>query len=433
MARDPSALPSYQTWDSGTAAPPTGMQNGIWSGEVGWAEKNDGTIGPTAGSWRATGTTSSFTRGATEGGFRVKVSTLPSNGNLFFVFLVTNPAASSPTGYNIRWEVGTDFQLQKYTAGSATFLDGDDQVNVSGTVAAGFELAIIADNSGVEIFVSTNGGSSWQSMGVSTDTAHTGSLYGGLETNGGTSVRVTTAWLGQQTAGGVTITAVPASLTASAAAPAAGHAVVSPGATVTPSAPAQVISHTLTSPAALLTGSAGAGISISDVLTLLAAADLQLPGTAPVVVAAQTVTVPAAAMVTLDVGSITAGKAVVTPPASLAVSAAAAQETSIAAPAALLTLGAAAPGLFDTQVAPSATLTVSAPTPDKQAQVTITAVPADLGLSAAAPTREVRVIAPSSTLTLEVPLPTLIGSTSEVTEAARDLTWLLRRRKRPDL
>jgi hypothetical protein len=414
MARDPSALPSYQTWDSGTAAPPTGMQNGIWSGEVGWAEKNDGTIGPTAGSWRATGTTTSFTRGATEAGFRVKVSTLPSNGNLFFVFLVTDPTASSPTGYDIRWEVGTDFQLQKYTAGSATFLDGDDQVNVSGAVAAGFELAIIADNSGVEMFVSTDNGSSWQSMGVSTDTAHTGSLYGGLETNGGTSVRVTTAWLGQQTAAGVTVNAVPASLTASA--------------------PAQVVSHTLTSPGALLTSGAGAGISISDVLTLLSAADLQLPGTAPVVVSAQTVTVPAAAMVTLDVGSITAGKSVVTPPASLTASAAgAAQETSITAPAALLTLGAAAPGLFDTQVAPSATLTVSAPTPDAQAEVTITAVPADLGLSAAAPAREVRVIAPSSTLTLEVPLPTLIGSTSEVTEAARDLTWMLRRRKRPDL
>ena len=205
MARDPSLLPALSDFAGAAGAPfPTGWQDGPYNGESGWQLDGAGAMVPSSGSgWRNAQTVATTTRGASPGGVAVEFATLPTGANPFFIYLSTaNESAGGVDGYAIRWSrTGADINLYRWTDGGADGgpLGGLDEVDVTGTIAAGFRLAIIWDDAGVEGFASTDGGATWQTLHATTDTTYTGAGRGGVEGNG-SGAAITSAAFGLQTA-----------------------------------------------------------------------------------------------------------------------------------------------------------------------------------------------------------------------------------------
>jgi len=112
-------------------------------------------------------------------------------------FLVTDKTLDSADGYYVRWNKGTDLNLQTITNGTAGFLDGINEADITGTIAAGFKIAIMVDSTSVTAYCSTDGGTVWQEIGTAANTTFTGTFYGGVEANSTAGVpEITNVWLG---------------------------------------------------------------------------------------------------------------------------------------------------------------------------------------------------------------------------------------------
>ena len=226
MAASPSSIALYSDFAGGAGSPfPSGWEQGLYSGESGWQLDGSGNMVGSASGWRSAATASGFTRGATSGGIVVEFSTIPTAGQITVAFLPTVKTMDAVSGYQFRWDPGVDFQMMRRDAGGTTYLDGADETAVTGTIASGFKIALMADSSGVTAYVSTDGGSNWQQLATSTDTTHTGTLYGGIESNTSGSAgspKVTNVWLGLNGSG------APATITAGAIASAFSGTAVAP-------------------------------------------------------------------------------------------------------------------------------------------------------------------------------------------------------------
>lgn len=224
MAASPSSIALYSDFAGGAGSPfPSGWEAGLYSGESGWQLDGSGNLTPSAVGWRSAATTAGFTRGSTAGGIVAEFSTIPSSGMVTVVFLPTVKTLDAVSGYQLRWDPGTDFQMQRRDSGGTTYLDGVDQTSITGTIQAGFKIALMADSSGVTAYVSTDGGSNWQQVATSTDTTHTGTMYGGIESNATSGVpELTNVWLGLNGSG------APATIAAGAIASAFSGTAVAP-------------------------------------------------------------------------------------------------------------------------------------------------------------------------------------------------------------
>lgn len=135
------------------------------------------------GTWRDAHLSASYARPVICG---FTVPTVASAGGLTFVWLCDTVGTASPSGYTIRINQGTDWQIQRYVAGGATFLAGSAQV-----LSAGHKVALLADDDDT-ISSWVNTGSGWTKVDEFTDSGaskRAGPFYPGLETNSG-SIRL---------------------------------------------------------------------------------------------------------------------------------------------------------------------------------------------------------------------------------------------------
>jgi hypothetical protein len=184
--RDPNALPAYDAFTGADQGPPIdSLWTGpLWSGQKVWKRISD-QAGPSASGWNDTYATTSATRPV---GIKMQVATPPPSGSIMFTWMVSSGFGSSPTGYAIRVGRGQgsggsdDLQLQRWNGGGATWLAGHDGV----TLQAGDWLALMIDTKGVEAFLSTDG-TTWISIGASSDTSIPAPFRGGMETNAQTT------------------------------------------------------------------------------------------------------------------------------------------------------------------------------------------------------------------------------------------------------
>ena len=177
--RDPNALPLADTFTGADAGPPAGplwSATPLWSGQKIW-KRISNQAGPSGTGWNDAYLTSAVGRPV---GIRMQVATPPASGNVLFTWLVASGQGASPSGYALRLQRGTTdtFQLQRWNAGSPTYLGGATVA----PIAAGSWLALVADSNGVEAFRSSDG-SVWTSIASSADTTLGGNLSGGMETN----------------------------------------------------------------------------------------------------------------------------------------------------------------------------------------------------------------------------------------------------------
>lgn len=209
MAAAPSALALYSDFAGSAGSPyPSGWELGLFSGETGWQLDGSGNAQPSGSSWRIMATTTGFTRGASNGGIIVEWSVIPANLTVNMVYLAVDKTLDSFDGYAFRWQRGNDLQLQKWVAGSGSYLDGTSESSITGTIGPGFLMALMLDNGGVTAYASTDGGSNWQQIGTSTDTAHTGTVYGAVEADATSTSqpKVTNVWFGEDGAGASALT-----------------------------------------------------------------------------------------------------------------------------------------------------------------------------------------------------------------------------------
>lgn len=205
MALDPSLIPLFDDGSGADAgAPPTGWDEGWWSGESGWKRNGSGQLVPTAGSYRAVATETTATRPSSgsdpEIGFVTKFNTLPISGRQQFWYLGVDPSnLDAFDAYTAVWQRGTDFQIRRYDNASSSLLSNVAESTVSGTITAGsFWFGLAIDSTTVYCVVSTNDGSTWQTITSASDTTYTGALYGGMESNGGTGLLIEEVNFGAQ-------------------------------------------------------------------------------------------------------------------------------------------------------------------------------------------------------------------------------------------
>lgn len=183
-ARDPNSLPLVDAFTGADAGPPPGplwSATPLWAGQKQW-KRIGNQAGPSTTGWNDDYLKAAVGRPV---GMRMQLTTPPPNGSVLFTWLIASGQGGSPTGYTLRMQRGasTDsWQLQRWNAGAATYLAGAS----TALLPAGGWVALIADSTGVEGFISTNG-TTWTSVGKSTDTSLGGNLSGGVETNAPTA------------------------------------------------------------------------------------------------------------------------------------------------------------------------------------------------------------------------------------------------------
>jgi hypothetical protein len=183
--RDPNALPLVDAFTGADAGPPLGplwSSTPIWSGQRLWKRVSNQAAASGSG-WN-----DSYLSGAVGRpvGIRMQIATPPASGAVMFAWLASS-VGGSPSGYTLRMQRGTttdSFQIQRWSNGSATYLGGSTQPSLP----AGGWISLIADANGLQGFISSNG-TTWTSVGTSTDVSLSGNLRGGLETNS-TAIRV---------------------------------------------------------------------------------------------------------------------------------------------------------------------------------------------------------------------------------------------------
>ncbi len=194
--RDPNLLAVVDTFTGADTGPPPGplwANTPIWSGQANW-KRVSSQAGPSGSGWNDAHLTGAVGRPV---GIRLQITTPPPSGGIMFTWLVSSGLGSSPSGYALRLQRGgTDLlQVQRWNAGAATTLKS---TSVS-PIATGSWLALMVDATGVEAFRSTDG-TSWVSLGSSTDTTLTGAFSGGVETNS-TTTRIDNVGYGAPTGG----------------------------------------------------------------------------------------------------------------------------------------------------------------------------------------------------------------------------------------